>query len=540
MTNLAVSEVNSEATAELGLRLSQGGVPAASLSVSRFPACIGREPAADIALSGIWIGKRHAEIQSRRGDFFIQDQGTLTGTLVNSARVTEYGPLKIGDQIQIGGWTLEVEGLSSSGGELSSLSSPLHHQDLVDRAVERLRSLIDLRKRDWQSVSDLAIRDECRDLMLPIAQELLQGELGLDREAFVERVIAESVGLGPLESLFDDPEVSEIMVNRFDEVFAERAGVCHRVPLHFSNDDSVRSVIDRIVSPLGKRIDDASPMVDARLQDGSRVNAIIPPLAIKGCSLTIRRFSKKRLEANDLCDLGSASAAMLSLLELAVRYRLNIVVSGGTGSGKTTLLNMLSRWIPSHERIVTIEDAAELQLGHANLVSLEVRQANAEGQGSVTIRDLLRNSLRMRPDRIVVGECRGGEALDMLQAMNTGHEGSLTTIHANSPRDALARLEMLVLMAGFDLPLIAIREQIASAVDLLVQQQRCGDGKRRLVSISEVTGVESGVIQTQEIFHWRPDIGAFQPTGVVPHFFEQLSVQGVTEHASLYDVLAGV
>jgi len=423
MTNLAVSEVNSEATAELGLRLSQGGVPAASLSVSRFPACIGREPAADIALSGIWIGKRHAEIQSRRGDFFIQDQGTLTGTLVNSARVTEYGPLKIGDQIQIGGWTLEVEGLSSSGGELSSLSSPLHHQDLVDRAVERLRSLIDLRKRDWQSVSDLAIRDECRDLMLPIAQELLQGELGLDREAFVERVIAESVGLGPLESLFDDPEVSEIMVNRFDEVFAERAGVCHRVPLHFSNDDSVRSVIDRIVSPLGKRIDDASPMVDARLQDGSRVNAIIPPLAIKGCSLTIRRFSKKRLEANDLCDLGSASAAMLSLLELAVRYRLNIVVSGGTGSGKTTLLNMLSRWIPSHERIVTIEDAAELQLGHANLVSLEVRQANAEGQGSVTIRDLLRNSLRMRPDRIVVGECRGGEALDMLQAMNTGPRG---------------------------------------------------------------------------------------------------------------------
>ena len=225
---------------------------------------------------------------------------------------------------------------------------------------------------------------------------------------------------------------------------------------------------------------------------------------------------------------------MLSILELAVRYRRNIVVSGGTGSGKTTLLNLLSQWIPAHERIVTIEDAAELQLGHANLVSLEVRQANAEGQGAVTIRDLLRNSLRMRPDRIVVGECRGGEALDMLQAMNTGHEGSLTTIHANSPRDALARLEMLVLMSGFDLPLVAIREQIASAVDLIVQQQRCADGQRRLVSISEVTGVESGVVQTQEVFAWRPDRSEFQPTGVVPHFFEQLSASGISEHLPLY------
>jgi pilus assembly protein CpaF len=278
-------------------------------------------------------------------------------------------------------------------------------------------------------------------------------------------------------------------------------------------------------------------MVDARLQDGSRVNAVIPPLAIKGCSLTIRRFHKKRLLAEDLCNLGSASQAMLSILELAVRHRLNIVVSGGTGSGKTTLLNLLSQWIPAHERIVTIEDAAELQLGHLNLVSLEVRQANAEGQGAVTIRDLLRNSLRMRPDRIVVGECRGGEALDMLQAMNTGHEGSLTTVHANSPRDAIARLEMLVLMAGFDLPLVAIREQISSAVDLIVQQQRCADGRRRLVSISEVTGVESGVVQTQEIFAWRPDQARFCSTGVVPHFFERLSSRGVTEHSSLYSLM---
>jgi pilus assembly protein CpaF len=282
------------------------------------------------------------------------------------------------------------------------------------------------------------------------------------------------------------------------------------------------------VSPLGKRIDDASPMVDARLIDGSRVNAIIRPLAIKGSSLTIRRFSGRRLGPDDLLTRQSLNAQMLQFLELVVTHRFNVVVSGGTGSGKTTLLNILSGWIPGHERVVTIEDAAELRLDQANLVSLEVRQANAEGQGSVAIRDLLRNALRMRPDRIVVGECRGGEALDMLQAMNTGHEGSLTTLHANSPRDALARLEVMVLMAGFDLPLVAIREQIASAVDVIVQQQRCADGRRRIVSISEVTGVETGVIQTQEIFAWRSDLGRYVHSGVVPHCVDQLTERGIT------------
>lgn len=515
---------------EVRIRYSQGGTAAAAVQLSQFPALIGREGTADILLSGLWVGKQHAQIQLRRGDLFVCDQGTLAGTLVNEARVTEYGPLKPGDQIQIGGWVLEIDGVT-----YPATSQDNDKQGLVDRGVSRLRSLIDLRKRDWQGVSDQSIRDECRELMIPIADELLGSGAGAEQAQFIERVVAESVGLGPLEALFTDPDVSEIMVNRFDEIFVERAGVCHRAPLQFSGDESVRAVIDRIVSPLGKRIDDASPMVDARLQDGSRVNAVIPPLSIKGCSLTIRRFSNKRLDATDLCNLGSASSAMLSLLELAVRHRFNIVVSGGTGSGKTTLLNMLSQWIPSHERIVTIEDAAELRLGHANLVSLEVRQANAEGTGAVSIRDLLRNSLRMRPDRIVVGECRGGEALDMLQAMNTGHEGSLTTVHANSPRDALSRLEMLVLMSGFDLPLGAIREQIASAVDLIVQQQRCVDGKRRIVSISEVTGVESGVIQTQEVFSWRPDLQEFQPTGIVPHFFERLSQRGVTEHVTLFD-----
>ena len=350
----------------------------------------------------------------------------------------------------------------------------------------------------------------------------VQGDVAPD-----DRVIAESVGLGPLEQLFSDPEISEIMVNRFNEIFVERAGRCERVALRFSSEESVRAVIDRIVSPLGKRVDDASPMVDARLADGSRVNAIIQPLAVKGSSLTIRRFARQRLSPADLLARGSMSEEMSRFLELAVSHRFNVVVSGGTGSGKTTLLNVLSDWIPPHERLVTIEDAAELRLHHSNLVSLEVRQANAEGQGQVSIRELLRNSLRMRPDRIVVGECRGGEALDMLQAMNTGHEGSLTTIHANSARDAMARLEVMVLMAGFDLPLVAIREQIASAIDVVIQQQRCADGQRRVVSISEVTGVETGVIQMQEIFTWRPDGRGYCHSGVIPHCVERLAERGI-------------
>jgi pilus assembly protein CpaF len=333
--------------------------------------------------------------------------------------------------------------------------------------------------------------------------------------------------LGPLEAIFKDETVSEVMVNRFDQIFIERRGVCEKISMKFSSEESVRAVIDRIVSPLGRRIDDACPMVDARLPDGSRVNAVIRPLAIGGPCLTIRRFSKSRLGAKDLIQSGSLNRAMLEFMQLAVTHRTNIVVSGGTGSGKTTLLNLLSDWILPHERIVTIEDAAELRLNHDNLVALEVRHANAEGQGSVTIRDLLRNSLRMRPDRIIVGECRGGECLDMLQAMNTGHEGSLTTVHANSARDALGRLEVMVLMAGFDLPLIAIREQIASAVDLIIHQQRCSDGRRRVVSIVEVSGIESGVIQTQPIFSWHSQQDKFLSSGIVPQLAERLAEKGI-------------
>lgn len=518
----------------LRLSVRQGSMAPTEKMLHDFPARIGREESADggIVLSGLWVGRFHSEIRKSAAGFVVVDQGTLAGTVVNGQRVSEYGPLRSGDEIQIGGWTLKVEDVAADNESLSD------NQDVLDQAVAALRKIMDLRRKDWRDASDEMVRSECRELLRPLVPELLASHKSIDPEWFVERVIAESVGLGPLESLFNDPDISEIMVNRHDQIFIEKRGVCQRVPLRFSSDESVRAVIDRIVSPLGRRIDDASPMVDARLADGSRVNAVIRPLAVKGCSLTIRRFTRKRMGPQDLLALGSANAPMLKFLRMVVEHRFNVVISGGTGSGKTTLLNLLSQWVPPHERLVTIEDAAELQLEHDNLVSLEVRQSNAEGQGKISVRDLLRNSLRMRPDRIVVGECRGGEALDMLQAMNTGHEGSLTTVHANSPRDALSRLEVMVLMAGFELPLVAIREQVASAIDVLVQQQRCADGRRRIVSISEVTGVESGVIQTQELFAWRPDRGAFVTSGMVPNVFERLSQRGVVIDAEAFDGLA--
>ena len=516
----------------LVLELLQGGAAPQKLLCREFPALIGRDESANVPLSGLWVGKQHAEIRLGGGGLMVVDRGTLSGTLVNDQRISEYGPLKLGDQIQIGSWTLRVDAFESPMVVDSS-----DEQAKIDRAVLKLRELIDLRRKDWQGASDAVVREECRELLAPIIADLLPDASAMVRHEFMARVIAESVGLGPLELLFADPDISEIMVNRFDQIYIERSGICQPTGLRFSSEESVRSVIDRIVSPLGRRIDDASPMVDARLADGSRVNAVIRPLSVKGSSLTIRRFMGRLLGPKDLVAKGSATHEMLQLLELAVTHRFNIVVAGGTGSGKTTLLNLLSKWIPQKERLITIEDAAELRLDHPNLVSLEVRQSNSEGHGQVSIRDLLRNSLRMRPDRTIVGECRGGEALDMLQAMNTGHEGSLTTIHANSPRDALSRLEVMVMMAGFELPLGAIRDQIASAVDLVIQQQRCSDGHRRVVSITEITGVESGVIQSQELFRWRPDQRHFSSTGIMPNFLEEITQRGIAVDPSIFNAV---
>jgi pilus assembly protein CpaF len=363
------------------------------------------------------------------------------------------------------------------------------------------------------------------------------GELAaaVDRDALISDVLDEALGLGPLETYLADDSVSEIMVNAPAEVYVERAGRLERVEKGFSSPRAVLGVIERIVAPLGRHVDESSPFVDARLPDGSRVNAIIPPLALKGPALTIRKFKRDLLTAGDLIGSGTLTPAMAAFLETCVRARRNVVVSGGTGTGKTTLLNVLSGYIPETERIVTIEDAAELRLPQDHWVQLEARPPNIEGKGAVTIRDLVRNSLRMRPDRIVVGECRGGEALDMLQAMNTGHDGSLTTLHANSPRDALARLETMVLMSGMELPVRAIREQIASAVHLVVQQQRYADGTRRISAISEISGMEQDTVTMQDIFVFRQEgfdaegraVGRFAATGFIPRFYDDLQRRGV-------------
>ncbi len=409
---------------------------------------------------------------------------------------------------------------------------------------EQLLYQMDLRRKDVNRMSDDQLRQESLELIRGIVASL-DGEIpeGVSLDILQDNVLNEAVGLGPLEKFLEDESVTEIMVNNHAEIFVEREGQIERSRLQFSSDRTVYSVIERIITPLGRRIDEASPIVDARLKDGSRVNAVIPPLALKGPSLTIRKFPKHRLVFSDLVNAGSVDQRIVDFLQVCVKMHKNIIVSGGTGSGKTTLLNVLSNFIPDGERIVTIEDAAELKLVQPNLVSLESRPANLEGKGAVPIRDLVKNSLRMRPDRIVVGECRGGEALDMLQAMNTGHDGSLTTLHANTPRDALSRLEVLVLMAGMDLPVTAIREQAASAVHLIIQQTRFPCGARKVTRVTEVVGVESGVVQLQDIFVFKQEgvdanrriQGRFVATGAVPTFYEDLRDIGVDVDMSAFE-----
>jgi pilus assembly protein CpaF len=397
---------------------------------------------------------------------------------------------------------------------------------LHERLIERL----DLRRTDVNRMSDSELWAYAqRHLQQLIDQSHLRNSP--ERAPLERQILQEVVGLGAIEDLLSDGSISEIMINGPADVFVERRGRIERVSTRFSSAQSLAGVIERLLQRTGRRVDESSPMVDARLPDGSRINVIVPPLALCGPALTIRKFGQRRLRLSDLVSAGTLSASMASFLQLAVQVRRNIVVSGGTGTGKTTLLNCLSGLIPGGERVITIEDSAELQLEHANLVALEARPSNAEGAGLVSIRDLVRNALRMRPDRIVVGECRGGETLDMLQAMNTGHDGSLTTAHANSPRDLLSRLEVMTLMAGMDLPLAAIREQLASAVNLIVQLARFSCGTRRVVAITEIAGTESGRIQLQDLFRYHPagvdregfTKGEFSTCGNEPRFIESMA-----------------
>ena len=388
---------------------------------------------------------------------------------------------------------------------------------------------------------------QARQAVSGIVKEIIADQrvpLNFDEQEKIQSDLLDEVfGLGPLEPLLRDPKISDILVNDKDHVFVEKNGLLQRVDTSFRDDRHLLQIIDRIVSKVGRRVDESSPMVDARLQDGSRVNAIIPPLALDGPSLSIRRFGTGPIAANSLVELKSISPEMMEMLASAVKARISIVISGGTGSGKTTLLNILSQYIPNNERLVTIEDAAELRLAQENIVRLETRPPNIEGNGAIKQRQLLINCLRMRPDRIIMGEIRGEEAFDMLQAMNTGHEGSMTTIHANTPRDAISRLESMVAMGNMNLPEKSVRQQISSAISIVVQATRMSDGSRKVTSISEITGMEENVISMQEIFTFNkkgigPDgkvIGAFQPTRIRPKFLERLRVSGIMLPPSLFE-----
>jgi pilus assembly protein CpaF len=394
-----------------------------------------------------------------------------------------------------------------------------------------------------RDVADDELLDLARDTLAEIMNQEAVPLTAEEKKRLVDEISADVIGYGPITPLLEDPDVTEIMCNNTTGVWVERRGLLEETEVAFADEASLRRVIDRIVSAIGRRVDESSPMVDARLPDGSRVNAVIPPLAVDGPSLTIRKFSKMVLRSEDYIRTGAATASLMELLSTCVEGKLNILVSGGTGTGKTTLLNVLSNFIPQGERIVTIEDAVELKIARRHVVRLESRPQNIEGRGEVTIRDLVRNALRMRPDRIIVGECRGGEALDMLQAMNTGHEGSLGTLHANTPRDALSRMETMVLMAGLDLPMRAIREQIASAIDLVVHISRLRDGSRRITSVSEVVGMENDTITMNTLFDFdyaagMDDNGRFLghpvPTGIRPFFSDRLVEQGFSLPKELF------
>ena len=414
------------------------------------------------------------------------------------------------------------------------------YTDLKTRVQNRLLSELD----PTLDVSEVGVvRSTIQELF---EQILTEENIVLSRQEkhrLFEQIVAEILGFGPLQSLLEDDTITEVMVNGAKNIYIERDGKLHRVPLSFESDEHVMRIIDRIVAPLGRRIDESSPYVDARLQDGSRVNAVIPPISLVGPVLTIRKFFKNPITVEQLVEFGSITPEALQFLKACVEARMNIVISGGTGSGKTTLLNILSQYIPSDERIITIENAAELRLRQEHVVTLESRPPNIEGRGEVTIRQLVINALRMRPDRIIVGEIRDEAAIDMLQAMNTGHDGSMTTAHSNSPRDTLARIETMTLMAGMDLPVRAIREQIASAIDLIVHQERMRDGSRRVVNITEVTGMEGDVITMTDIFKFEQTgfedgtiIGRLRPTGLKPKSMWKIEGAGIHLPPSIFGI----
>ncbi|AEI66547.1 ATPase, T2SS/T4P/T4SS family [Corallococcus macrosporus] len=566
---------------------------------------IGRLPGNDIILAKGNVSKYHSRIVAKDGKFIIVDMKSTNGTFVNGKKIAAPQVLKPTDQVYIGDYILNVEALEDEGpvmtragqpeeeyydeqgeepyedeegayeeeepyeeeeepppapapkGMPASLASALaknkrkvdprqeRYTRLQKEIHDRLIEYLDLRRMDMDRLGDDELWRRTEKAIRDIIDQMdADGELpeDVDREELLTDVINEALGLGPLEAFLASDDISEIMVNHANQIYIERKGKLTLSEKTFSSNQAVLGVIERIVAPIGRRIDESSPLVDARLKDGSRVNAIIPPLALKGPCITIRKFKKDSLKISDLIKFKTVTAQMAEFLEMCVKARRNIVISGGTGSGKTTTLNIISSFIPEGERIVTVEDAAELQLPQDHWVQLESRPPNLEGKGAITIRELVKNCLRMRPDRIVVGECRSGETLDMLQAMNTGHDGSLTTLHANTPRDAIARLETMVLMSGMDLPVKAIREQIASAVHMIVQQTRFSDGTRKICYITEVSGMEVDIVTLQDIFYFKQDgftedhkvRGRYVASGFVPKFYDELQRKGIPVNMSIF------
>ena len=535
----------------------------------KLPLTIGRSESAGLCIADRKVSRRHAEISpGPDGALFLEDLSSRTGTKVNGHPISGRVRLAPGDLIQLGETGLELtekaaeaprpqtgfpaETASTKGPDRAGKHKlPIYaaQSSLVELYSETMLQLgrqVQSRVLELLNIGEFSAAEMSKSGMRPRVEETVDQILREVRheipasvkvDQFRQILLDDLIGLGPLSPLLRDATISEIMINGPENLFVESRGLLYRTAAKFNSENHLQSIIQRIVEPLGRHIDAASPMVDARLEDGSRVNAVIPPLALDGSLVTIRKFPAHKLTDEDLIKFGSLTRPMALFLREAVRARRNILVSGGTGSGKTTLLNILSQFIPENERIITVEDSAELKLSHENLCRLEARPANVEGQGRITIRDLVINTLRMRPDRIIVGECRGAEALDMLQAMNTGHDGSMTTCHANNPRDALARLENMVMMAGFELPSSAIREQIASAIHLIVQQTRLPDGSRKIVKISEVTGREGSTILLQDIFTFEQEgfdekfhvIGHHAATGNIPKFVDELRQAGDLE-----------
>ncbi len=586
------------------ITLAEKGGGSEQLQIDKNEVTIGRLAGNDIVLAKGNVSKFHSRIVLKDGKFIVVDMKSTNGTFVNGKKIAAPQVIRPADKVYIGDYILNVEMLPDGAtrampaaeepydepyeeeedydepdpgydepeadSQITRAPAPQERsrmpasmaaalaknkrkadpriemmtrlqKDIHDRLIEYL----DLRRLDMDRLGDEELWRRTEKAIRDILDQMdADGEIpdDVDREELLTDVLNEALGLGPLEAFLASDDISEIMVNHANQIYIEQKGKLRLSDKIFSSNQAVLGVIERIVAPIGRRIDESSPLVDARLKDGSRVNAIIPPLSLKGPCITIRKFKREALKIQDLVKFKTLTPQMAEFLEMCVKARKNIVISGGTGSGKTTTLNIISSFIPDDERIVTVEDAAELQLPQDHWIQLESRPPNLEGKGAISIRELVKNCLRMRPDRIVVGECRSGETLDMLQAMNTGHDGSLTTLHANTPRDAIARLETMVLMSGMELPIRAIREQIASAVHLIVQQTRFSDGSRKICYVTEISGMEVDIVTLQDIFYFKQEgftedgrvRGRFVASGFVPKFYDDLQRRGMPVNMSIF------